>query len=303
MTISTGPGEHERLLGIDFGGTKMAVGVSTGDGRLLLTDRLPTLASRGAAQALDRALDQAERMVLETGGTLVAAGIATPGIVREHGIDFAPNVPGWEDLRLAEAVRARLGISRVRVANDLNAAAAAELERGALVDADPGLVIGLGTGVAAAVTVNGRVVPGFQGAAGEIAYAPTGGDWPGSPQPSLERRFSGHALDELAASLGIPGGAAGLCEAAERPGVARDALLDRVAALAGHVVTCCLLLDPQRIVLVGGVARSDLVRRLLVERITPVLPYVPEVSVSPFAQDAALIGSVLLARSTTTSPV
>ncbi|MEU0563552.1 ROK family protein [Dactylosporangium sp. NPDC006015] len=284
-----------RLLGIDFGGTKMAIGIGDADGRLLVSERLPTLAARGARQALDRALDLAQKLVTDTGGTLHAVGIASPGVIREDGIDLAPNVPGWERLRLAEAVRDHLGVTRVSVANDLNAAALAELHRGALRDADPGLVIGLGTGVATAITVNGAVVPGYRGAAGEIAYAVTGPDWPASPEPLLETDFSGRALDELADRLALPDGAAGLCAAASRPGVVRDALVSRVDELARHVVTCCLLLDPQRLVLVGGVARDDLVRELLTDRLSHALPYPPEVVLSDFAQDAALLGSITLA--------
>ncbi|MFC0529354.1 ROK family protein [Phytohabitans kaempferiae] len=288
--------QHDRrLLGIDFGGTKMAIGIGDADGRLLVSERLPTHASRGARQALDRALDLAQKLVTETGGTLHAAGIASPGLVRDDGIDLAPNVPGWEELRLAEAVRTRLGISRVRVANDLNAAALAELHRGALRDADPGLVIGLGTGVAAAITVNGAVVPGHHGAAGEIAYAVTGPGWPTSPEARLEADFSGRALDELAERLDLSGGAAGLCDAAQSPGPARDALVARIDELARHLVTCCLLVDPQRMVLVGGVARNEMVRELLIERISPALPYLPEIVLSGFAQDAALLGSLTLA--------
>lgn len=288
--------QHDRrLLGIDFGGTKMAIGIGDADGRLLTSERLPTNAARGARQALRRALDLAQKLVTDTGGTLHAVGVASPGVIRDDGIDLAPNVPGWEQLRLAEAVRDHLGIARVRVANDLNAAALAELHHGALRDADPGLVIGLGTGVATALTVNGAVVPGHRGAAGEIAYAVTGPGWPTSPEPRLEADFSGRALDELAGRLGLAGGAAALCAAARRPGPARDALVARVDELARHVVTCCLLVDPRRLVLVGGVARDDLVRELLVERLSGALPYPPEVVLSGFAQDAALLGSLTLA--------
>ncbi|WP_433616468.1 ROK family protein [Dactylosporangium sp. CA-139114] len=284
-----------RLLGIDFGGTKMAVGIGDADGSLLVSQRLPTHATLGARQALERALDLAQKLVTETGGTLHAAGVASPGVIREDGIDLAPNVPGWESLRLAEAVRDHLGVSRVRVTNDLNAAALAELRHGALRDADPGMVIGLGTGVAAAVTVNGAVVPGYRGAAGEIAYAVTGADWPASPEPLLEAQFSGRALDNLADQLALPDGAAGLCAAAVPSGPVRDALVTRVDELARHVVTCCLLLDPQRLVLVGGVARDELVRDLLRDRLAHALPYPPEVVLSTFAQDAALLGSLTLA--------
>jgi glucokinase len=289
-----GPG---RLLGIDFGGTKMAIAVADRTGRLLVSERLPTLAERGARQALDRALDLAAGLTAQVGGVLAAAGIASPGVVRDDGIDLAPNVPGWEDLRLAAAVRDRLGVSVVPVANDLNAAALAELRLGALRHADPGLVVGLGTGVAAAVTVGGAVLAGHHGAAGEIGYAVAGAGWPAVPaQAMLESVFSGRALDQLAERMGIAGGAAALAGAAAGPGPAREALLGRVDELARHLATCCLLVDPQRVVLVGGVARNDLVRSLLAERLGQVLPRRPEIVLSDFADDAALLGAVTMAQ-------
>ncbi|KXK62505.1 ROK family transcriptional regulator [Micromonospora rosaria] len=281
------------LLGVDFGGTKMAVGVADGQGRLLAHERVPTHAERGAPQALERALTLAAELVAAHGGRLAAAGIASPGVVRPDGIDLAPNVPGWERLRLADAVRERLGVGTVAVDNDLNAAALAELRLGALRDADPGLVVGIGTGVAAAVTVGGRVVAGHRGAAGEIGYAVTGAHWPGT---MLELEFSGRALDRLAAELGVPGGAAGLADRAGDPGRFRDVLLARVDELARHLVTCCLLLDPQRVVLVGGVAGSDLIRGLLADRLAEVLPHRPELVLSAFPDQAALLGAVTLAR-------
>ncbi|WP_434741168.1 ROK family protein [Micromonospora sp. SH-82] len=281
------------LLGIDFGGTKMAVGVADRQGRVLARRRIPTYAERGAPQALDRALNLAAELVAGVGGPLLAAGVASPGVVRPDGIDLAPNVPGWERLRLAEAVRDGLDVADVAVDNDLNAAALAELRIGALRDADPGLVVGIGTGVAAAVTVGGRVLAGHRGAAGEIGYAVAGGPWPGT---MLELDFSGRALDRLAEELGLAGGAAGLAGAAEHPGTARAALTARVDELARHLVTCCLLLDPERVVLVGGVAGSAVIRGLLVDRLAEVLPHRPDVVLSGFADDAALLGAVTLAR-------
>ncbi|MFG1673746.1 hypothetical protein [Micromonospora sp. NPDC049282] len=62
--------------------------------------RVPTHAEQGASQALALAGD----LVGEVGGPLAAAGVASPGVVRPDGIDLAPNVPGWERLRLTEAL-------------------------------------------------------------------------------------------------------------------------------------------------------------------------------------------------------
>jgi glucokinase len=294
------PTRAHRLLGIDFGGTKMAIGVADRGGRLLVSERIPTNAEQGAGQALDRALALAAQLAARVGGEITAAGIATPGVVRDDGIDLAPNVPGWGRLRLAAAVRDRLGVPVVSVANDLNAAALAELRLGALRDADPGLVVGLGTGVAAAATVGGAIMTGHHGAAGEIGYAVTGGSWPVAPGGSmLEQTFSGRALDQLATELGLVGGAAELCAEAVQPGAARDGLLARLDELARHLATCCLLLDPRRVVLVGGLAGNGLIRELLVERLTQVLPYRPEVVLSSFPDNAALLGALVLAAEAT----
>ncbi|MBF9133161.1 ROK family protein [Plantactinospora sp. S1510] len=279
----------------------MAVGVADGSGRLLAAERIATQADRGARQALDRALDLAGKLLGRTGGRLAAAGIASPGVIRPDGIDLAPNVPGWERLRLADAVRDRFGVAEVAVANDLNAAALAELRLGLLQDVDPGLVVGLGTGVAAAVTTRGTVLSGQGGAAGEIGYAVTGAGWSG-PESMLERVFSGGALDRLAATFGLTGGAAALCAEAATPGPAREALCDRLDELARHLVTCCLLIDPRRVVLVGGVAGSPLVRELLAERLAEVLPYRPEIVLSGFPDDAALLGAVTMAGELASAP-
>lgn len=74
--------------------------------------------------------------------------------------------------------------------------------------------------------------------------------------------------------------------------------LRRADEAARALVTCCLLLDPQRIVLVGGVTRSRLIRRMLVDRLTEALPHPPDVVRSGFADDVALYGALALARDT-----
>lgn len=286
------------LLGIDFGGTKMALALAEPDGSIIERRRLPTNAVDGAQRALARALDAAEKLVSDSGRPVLAAGVATPGVVRPDGIDLAPNVPGWGELRLADALRKRLGDMPVPVWNDVNAAALAEVHHGRLRGADPGLVLGLGTGVAAAVTVGGRVVPGFHGAAGEIGYTLAGAGPLHPDETHLEAVFGGRVLDELAATHGLARGAADLVAAADAE--LRDAVDRRLDTMSRAVIGMCLLLDPERVVLFGGLTGSERIVGRLTERLHAHLPFPPDVVMSGFAQDAPLVGAVTLAADAAT---
>lgn len=284
-------GRSDLLLGIDFGGTKMAIALAEASGRIIERITLPTLAEQGAQQALDRVLQAAQELINSV-GLPRSAGIATPGVITGDGIQLAPNVPGWSDLRLGTAVREQLSIEDVQVANDLNAAALAELHWGQLRDCDPGLVVGLGTGVALAVTVGDQVVPGAHGAAGEIAYAPIGSGAFDGADPILEEVVSGVALDELARLEGL----AGAAELTASTTAAHRALVaERLGVLVRKLITVCLALDPQRVVLVGGMTSGVAVVKAVTHHLTRHVPIPPEVVVSAFPRESALLGAVQLA--------
>ncbi|RIQ20251.1 ROK family protein [Jiangella rhizosphaerae] len=271
----------------------MALALAEPDGTIVARHRLPTNAGDGAERALSRALDAAEKLVSDSGRPVLAAGVATPGVVRPDGIDLAPNVPGWGELRLADALRDRLGDIPVPVWNDVNAAALAETRHGSLRTADPGLVLGLGTGVAAAVTVGGQVVPGFHGAAGEIGYTLVGSGLLHPDEAHLEAVFGGRVLDDLAAAHGLTGGAPALLADAD-PELS-DLADRRIDSLTRAVIAMCLLLDPQRVVLFGGLTGSERIVSRVTERLRSHLVFAPDVVVSAFADEAPLVGAVTLA--------
>jgi predicted NBD/HSP70 family sugar kinase len=190
----------ETAIGIDFGGTKIEVALADVDGVLLERERLETRAELGPRQALERAAAAVRRMealARETHSASVTGYAAVaPGIVQRDRILLTPNLPGWEDLSLASELQALLNLdSAPAVANDVRGGALAELRFGALRGIDPGLYISLGTGIAAAVTVGGTVVMGFNQAAGEIAYVD-----PGLGSDPAESTTASHARHEPADS-------------------------------------------------------------------------------------------------------
>jgi glucokinase len=282
------------VLGIDFGGTKVALATATTSGERLRATRIETRAADGAKEVLRRTVDAANTLVAGTPGRLVAAGVSTFGVVRDARVRLAPNVPGWEDLPLPAMLRDGLGVSAVEIDNDVNAAATAELHWGGLAGTGVGLYVNLGTGTGAALIVGGQVVPGTHGAAGEIGYFLR---TPGEPgyadgHAPLEEYTSGSGLAARGSTLlGEPIAAADLFARRQEPAV--GALLDDAAAAIGMAVAnLATFLDPERVVVGGGMATAVL--PALRTAITGAVPFPPPVEAARFIDDAALIGAIAL---------
>jgi glucokinase len=291
------------VLGIDFGGTKVAMATATVSGERLRDARIETRASAGAKEVLRRTVDAANDLVAATPGRLVAAGVSTFGVVRDGRVRLAPNVPGWEDLPLPALLRDGLGVPALAIDNDVNAAATAELHWGRLAGTDVGLYVNLGTGTGAALIAGGRVIPGAHGAAGEIGYFLRRPGEPGyaDGRAPLEEYTSGGGLAARGAELlGEPVAAADLFERRGEPAVA--ALLDDAAGVIGMTVAnLATFLDPERVVVGGGMATAFL--PALRTAIAGAVPFPPPVEAARFIADAPLIGAVALAvRTAATGP-
>ena len=160
------------VVGLDFGGTKLAAAVCDLSGSQLASAVVPSGAELGARAAFDRGI-QAARDLLERaapGAALAAVGVSTFGIPFEDRVELAPAIAGWEELAMGRELRAAFAGAQIRMATDAKAAAQAEARWGALAGYDPAVYLNLGTGLAAAIVVGGQVVGGSNGAAGEIGY-------------------------------------------------------------------------------------------------------------------------------------
>ncbi|MEU7873416.1 ROK family protein [Dactylosporangium sp. NPDC049140] len=284
----------EQVLAIDFGGTKVALAVAdagTAEARPHNTVRLDTRAAEGTAQVVARALAAARDLVADP----VAVGVSTFGVVRDGAVRLAPNVPGWDGLRLPGLLAAAFGGVPLAVDNDVNAGAAAELRWGALRGVDTALYVNVGTGLAAALVAGGRVLPGANGAAGEIGYlrdAPGAAAFADGRAP-LEEAVSGSALARRgSALLGRPVTAAELFALYSDPAVA--ALLDdALEVLARTVANLSVVLDPQRVILAGGLmgAAEHILPRVSAA-LARAVPFPPALAAARFVDDAPLLGAL-----------
>jgi glucokinase len=297
--------QAEVILGIDFGGTKVAIGVADpATGALLVQRRLDTNAPDGAVQAVERAVSAAKELLTEYARThpvqLLAVGVVSPGIVLPDRILLAPNVPGWGRLRLRDEITERIGALPIATGTDAKAAALAEARWGALAGTDPGLFLSLGTGLAAAIVVGGRVLAGANGASGEIGYNLRGVEDSGgfaNGNGSLEEAVGGRWLGERASALfARPLTAAELFALAEHDDVARELMNGALDELAVHIANLAITIDPGRIAVGGGFTRSaGVVLPALRRRLLQGAPFPPELVPARFEQDGALRGAVALA--------
>jgi glucokinase len=248
----------QRLIGVDVGGTKMAVAML--DGATLLEPVLqPTETS--SAEALVAQLVSAVRAA----GDVAAVGVAIPSVVDwETGrIRYSVNIP-LQDVPLRAVLREQLDVP-VFVDNDATCAGLAEAydEDGTLV-ARHLVMFTVGTGVGGGIVIGGRVYRGATGAAAEIGHTIVGANLHRAPfahgddypQPgSLESLASGSALNEIARECGLQPGR--VIEAA------RDGHDDALAALAllGRrlgigIANAINTFDPELVVVGGGVSAA-----------------------------------------------
>jgi len=290
------------VLGLDFGGTKIALAVADLSGRRLGARSIDSQAeSSGAAEAMARGLSAARELLAEVASAdeLAGVGAATLGIPYDDRVELAPTFPGWGELPFGQLIRDAFPGIPVRLATDVKAAAAAELRWGALAGCDPGLYLNLGTGLAVAIVAGGTVITGAHGASGEIGYnLRSAADVYVEPaeRTILEHVVSGQALETTgSARLGQRVTAADVFTMARTQPDAAVLTDEFTRELAMHVANLATAIDPVRIVVGGGLVRSwDQLEAGLRRALDAAVPFPPELSVARFPSDAPLIGALAL---------
>jgi predicted NBD/HSP70 family sugar kinase len=295
VSESEDTGRRREVLALDIGGTKLAAGIIDATGRLRDRRVIATDRTAGADVVLGDALGLIDDLVAGerwAGRTLRVLGVSTNGLTREDGVDLAPAVGGWEKLQIPGELRRRFPGLRTCIVNDVKAATAAEMTWGALRGVTEGLYVNLGTGLAAGIVAGGRLQQGAHGAAGEIGYIVPS-------LAALAERQPGQAVELwTAAELGRPVTAAELLESAQddpRARELRERLLDEIALWVANVA---VVLDPSRVVLGGGMVRSEAeVCDRVQDKITTLAPFAAEVYPAHFGAESALLGAGAFAHS------
>lgn len=294
--------ESAAYVGVRFGVGSMTVAVADGLGRIV--GREEGASGRGRPEdALDRAQRLLER-ILETRKIpqrrVQAVGVAVGGLVEtETGrVVISPNL-GWEDVPLRALVSERFGTTAV-VANVTDAAAFAEARLGAAKGVRNFVWVYVGTGIGSGIFAGGHLFQGRSGFAGEIGFCRMAVNG-----PILEEVASGRAIvEQMLARSDVfpaeprPAAAEVLSRAETGDAVARQIVEEAGVALGFQVAHLVNIMNPELVVLGGGVVESSplfvrSVRAAFEEQVLG--PEKVPVVTTALAGDAVTAGAVLLA--------
>lgn len=177
MHTSKGKAWHKPMkhyLGIDLGGTNIAVGVVDENLSIVKKDSVPTGADRPADEIIADMAALCKKVVADAGlsmSDIEYAGIAAPGTANsETGIiEYANNLP-FLNYPIADKLAGMTGVEKIYIENDANAAALAEALAGAAKGAKYSVMITLGTGVGGGIILDGKVYCGFNHAGAELGH-------------------------------------------------------------------------------------------------------------------------------------
>jgi glucokinase len=272
---------RQYIIGIDVGGTKVAGGLVDLKARLVKSMVVPTLANRGFQTSYGQIVKLIAALVKQAGGKehVLGIGICAPGPLNpKTGLVInPPNLPGWRNVQLARSIEARFGVP-TKVENDANAAGLAEVLFGAATAYRDIFYVTVSTGIGTGIIIDRKIHHGKNGVAGEGGHVSIDykspyrcgcGTYgciealaagPGMARrarvrleqehsaPSLLREMTGGHLEHISPQM---------IEQAARKGdrVAKDVLDDTGFYIGVWLAGMITLLDPEAIVIGGGVAQ------------------------------------------------
>ena len=164
--------EKPYAVGIDIGGTNTVFGIVDANGSILASGSIKTGAYEKAETYVDEVCKHLLPLIGANGGVekIKGIGVGAPnGNYYTGNIEFAPNLPWKGVVPLAALFEERTGIPTA-LTNDANAAAIGEMTYGAARDMKDFIMITLGTGVGSGIIINGQMVYGHDGFAGELGH-------------------------------------------------------------------------------------------------------------------------------------
>ena len=254
----------DAILAIDLGGTRYRAGRALASNPAIIEPVGEWPAPMTRATFLEMVTSQ----LSELGATRL--GIGVPGLATGTTCRWVPNLPYLDGLDLAEALP---GIS-IGLGNDAQLSLLAEVAAGSAKGLGDVMLLAIGTGIGSAVMTGGRIVAGSGGGACSFGWATADLNDAGEDRSGwLERHASGRALDAAAQGIGLSSGTALVNAARQGQDIALRALDPPMRALGTALAGAVALLDPEAIIIAGGVAASlDVLEPMILKSLHRQLP-------------------------------
>ena len=234
---------------------------------------------------------------VERDGVLLQTVVGSPGVVKPDGnaLRMAANLPGWERPAVLRDLRRLLG-DGTTIENDVDAATVAERDHGHGRDVSTFAFVSVGTGIGMGLVLDGKLHRGAHGAAGEIAFLPLA-DEPGDTRDvrrrgALESAASSAAVVRAARRAGIRARSARtvFSAAAAGDGVAQEVVAGQAAIVARALAAIVAVVDPELIVLGGGIGRAPGFAEEVSAELAQLSPVAPAVRPSALGENVVVDG-------------
>lgn len=257
-------------LGVDLGGTKVAGALADFTGHIVAEATEPT-DPRGGRYVIDQIIALAAKLSASVQtNTIDSVMVGVPGAIdpRSGRISLVPNIEGLAELNVEQSLRTHFG-GVVAIENDANLAMLGELAQGCAKECRNAALLAIGTGVGLGLVIDGKLVRGASGAAGEVGYLPIGQDLT-SPAALSTGAFELEVGSIAMVKRYRHQGSASVSTAREIFGRLHDgddvaeSVLDSTAHSVALAVTALQsILDLELVVLGGSIgARAELVERV-----------------------------------------
>lgn len=282
-------------LGIDLGGSNLRWVIANEDG-------YGDVSKLRAPRTYDDSIKILSEIINESGklNQLTSVGIGVPGRTDPDKPIWLPNLTFLNQSNIGRDLEYRTGIP-VTFINDAQAALVGEVEFGAARGCRNSILVTLGTGIGGAIMINGDIYVGHNGTAGSFGWLmapvrlhanPEHGPW--------ERWAAGAALNSIAKDLGMSSRDLLSQKTLESEGVAKAALIDYINRIGKGLGSLAALLDPQIIIVSGGIVdsweilRSEISHGFL-QTVSPSVRNCP-IKVAGLGSHAGAIGAAVTSR-------
>jgi predicted NBD/HSP70 family sugar kinase len=294
------------VLGLDVGAQYLrgALADLSGDVRARSSARSRASSFRGRVDDLIRLADDlcADAGISRSG--ITQAVIGSPGVYdpRRNAMALTGRPPGWERPEVLTRLREAFGESLV-LENDIDAAALAERAHGHGRDARSFAFVSVGTGIGMGLVIDGQLIRGAHGVAGEISYIPMTGGRGADPRDArrrgpLESAAASSAVVRSARRAGMRGPVSArrvFMAAAKGDERAAAVVADEARLLARVLCTVVTIVDPELIVLGGGIGQAPGFADAVIGELRSLAPVLPEVRVSALGTEAVVDGCLAAA--------
>lgn len=314
-------------IGIDLGGTNIAVGIVNEKFEIVAQGSVPTMAERAGEAIVGDMAQLCKKLIADMGLTeadIDSLGIASPGIVDdETGYVVYANNLNFKHFPILPMLRERLAIKEMHIENDANAAAWGEAIAGAAKGSKSSVMITLGTGVGGGIVDGGKVSKGFNNAGGELGHIVISVD--GRPC-SCGRKGCWEAYSSATGLINMTKEKLAECEAQNRPTVmtelvaqkgkvngrtafdgmragdaaATEVVNEYVKYLASGIASMINIFQPEVLSIGGGISNEG---QFLLDLVTPLvreqqygtgLVPMTDIRIARLRNDAGIIGAAVL---------